>query len=140
MTSIERAKQIKQQQKGQPQVQPKSKLDSLLWVVVGVLLASAVVLNSYLSQVAWSLRLSGWILVIIAAVLIGFQTRIGKQLWAFSKDSRMELRKVVWPTRQETTRATLMIVAMVVVVSLILWGVDSILMWAINWLTGQSGG
>ena len=62
----------------------------------------------------------------------------GQKVWVFAKQSRMELRKVVWPTRQETIQTTMIVVAMVVVMALVLWGVDSILTWAITWLTGSS--
>jgi preprotein translocase subunit SecE len=51
----------------------------------------------------------------------------------------MELRKVYWPTRQQTTTITIMVCVMVVVFALILWGIDSFLYWLIAWLTGQRG-
>ena len=51
----------------------------------------------------------------------------------------VELRKVVWPTRQETIQTTLIVVAMVVVAALILWGLDKVFFWLVAWLTGQRG-
>jgi preprotein translocase subunit SecE len=66
-------------------------------------------------------------------------TAQGKAVIAFSKDARLELRKVVWPSRPETTQTTLMVIVLVIVMSLILWGIDTFLMWAIGWMTGQRG-
>ncbi len=61
------------------------------------------------------------------------------RLFAFFKNARAELRKVVWPTRQETLQTALVVVAMVVVLALVLWGLDGVLVWLIGSLTGQRG-
>jgi preprotein translocase subunit SecE len=49
----------------------------------------------------------------------------------------MEMRKVVWPTREETMQTTLVVAGMVIILALLLWGMDSLLVWLIGWLTGQ---
>ena len=72
-------------------------------------------------------------------LLVISQTSKGLQLWSFIKGARIELRKVVWPTRQETIQTTLVVVAMVVVAALILWGIDTLFFWLVGWLTGQRG-
>ena len=118
-------------------VQQDAKLDVLLWLVVVVMITSGVIANIYFSEVAWSLRLAGWILLACAAVLIAVQTVVGRAFWEFSLAARGELRKVVWPTRQETVQTTIMVVAMVIVAAMVLWGVDTILMWAIGLIMGQ---
>ncbi len=64
-----------------------------------------------------------------AAAVIAFQTSQGRKAWDFIQEARMELRKVVWPTRQEVIQTTLLIIAMVVITSLLLWAVDSFLLW-----------
>ena len=69
-------------------------------------------------------------------VAIGLQTEKGSAAWALAKESRVEVRKVVWPTRQETTQTTLIVVAVVLFVSLVLWGLDSSLSLAIKSLIG----
>jgi preprotein translocase subunit SecE len=53
-----------------------------------------------------------------------------------AKEARVEIRKVVWPTRQETTQTTLIVVAVVLVMSLLLWGVDSLLGWIVSLIVG----
>ncbi len=69
--------------------------------------------------------------------LVASRTQKGKWVIEFFRDSRMELRKVVWPTREETMQTTLVVAAMVIVLALILWGMDGVLVWLIGWLTGQ---
>ena len=55
---------------------------------------------------------------------VGFFTRTGQSLREFLSESLFELRKVVWPTRQETLQTTLVIMAVVVVLSLLLGLID----------------
>jgi preprotein translocase subunit SecE len=52
------------------------------------------------------------------------------------REARAELRKVVWPTRQETVQTTLIVVVMVVIVALILWALDAVFVRVINALIG----
>ena len=61
----------------------------------------------------------------------------GKTIWRFIKEARNEVRRVVWPNRQETLQMTLLVFAMVFILALILWGVDSVLMAALGWFTGS---
>ncbi len=106
--------------------------------------AVAVFLGSFVANYQWPafpayLKIALWLFVaIVMLALIGF-TKKGLALFRFSKDARAELRKVHWPTRQETLQTTLMVVVMVVVVGLFLWGIDALFIWAVNGLTGQRG-
>jgi preprotein translocase subunit SecE len=76
---------------------------------------------------------------VIAAAVVGvvLTTGVGRDLWAFMKESKQEVRKVVWPTRDETVRTTMMVFAMVFVASLVLWLLDMFLFWGVRFLTGQ---
>lgn len=62
-------------------------------------------------------------------------TSVGKQVFKFAQESKVELLKVVWPTRQETIQTTTIVIVMVTVTGFILWGVDSVMMWAIAKIT-----
>jgi len=119
---------------------PKAtKYDWFKWSVIIFLLIAGIVANYVYNEQPWPLRfLAGLFLLGIIGAL-SFQTNKGKQALNFVRESRMELRKVFWPTRQETIQTTLIIAIMVVVLALILWGIDSILVWLIGWLTGQRG-
>ena len=52
---------------------------------------------------------------------------------------RIELRKTTWPTRQESLQTTLMIAVVVLISALLLWGLDSALLWGVKHLTGRGG-
>jgi preprotein translocase subunit SecE len=72
------------------------------------------------------------------ALALGYQTRLGKDLWGYVVGSRVELRKVVWPSRQESVQATLMIAVLVVVFAIVMWGLDSALLKGVEYLTGRN--
>jgi len=81
-----------------------------------------------------------WIIVLAAlavAALVGLQSYQGRTFWQFVQSSRIELRKVVWPSRQETWQVTLVVFVMVIVLALFFWGLDSILGLLTRWLTGR---
>lgn len=117
----------------------QSTLDALKWLVVVVLIAAGVVANFYYAGQPIALRLAGWLVLACITLFIAGQTARGQSFWNFAKESRVELRKVVWPTRQETIQTTFVVILMVVVTALFLWGVDSVLLWLVSLLTSQKG-
>jgi preprotein translocase subunit SecE len=119
--------------------QEGSRLDWLKWLVAAALLLAGLVGNHYYSEVSMPLRTLGWLIVLAISGFIASKTQKGKWVVEFFLDSRAELRKVVWPTREETIQTTLVVAAMVVILALLLWGMDGILVWLIGWLTGQRG-
>lgn len=119
--------------------QESTGLDWLKWLVAVVLLLAGLIGNHYYSEVSMLVRTLIWLAVLAVAGLVASTTRKGKWVLDFFRDSRAELRKVVWPTREETMQTTMVVVAMVVVLALVLWGLDGLLVWAIGWLTGQRG-
>jgi preprotein translocase subunit SecE len=121
------------------EAQTNKKYDWLKWLVVIFLLITGLIANYHYNYQPWPLRLLGWLFLLAVMAAIVFQTRQGKQVIDIARESRMELRKVFWPTRQETIQTTIFVAIMVVVLALILWGIDSVLMWLIGWLTGQRG-
>ncbi len=85
--------------------------------------------------VRWLMVLAGF----AAAVAIAMQSRYGRDFWQFVQTSRVELRKVVWPNRQETLQTTLVVLVFVLVSGLFFWLLDMVLAWATKQLTGQGG-
>lgn len=123
-----------------PKTEPlNSRGDGIRWLIVWLLVAGTIFANIYFSSQSVTIRAIG--AAILAAVIIAVTsfTVKGKKFWAFVGETKIELRKVVWPTRQETIQATLMIIVVVVLASLFLWGIDSILLWLISLFTGQRG-
>jgi preprotein translocase subunit SecE len=83
----------------------------------------------------WLAMLGG---LVVAAVLFAW-SRYGGELWQFALDSRIELRKIVWPNRNETGMTTLVVFVFVAVAGVFFWVLDLILAWATRALTGQGG-
>lgn len=113
--------------------------DVVLWALIVALVAVGIVANFYYAAFALSLRLIGWLVLACVLVALALQTQAGRAGWDFIKLARMEMRKVVWPSRQETTQTTLIVVAMVMVMALLLWGIDTFLLWGIGVIAGQAG-
>src|SRR3990167_9860579 len=99
--------------------------DKFKWGLVVILLIAGIITNSLFIKIAVALRLVAWIALVAALIFIAYHTQKGKSIWGFIQESQIELRKVIWPTRQETIQTTLVIALMVTVMALILWGVDS---------------
>jgi preprotein translocase subunit SecE len=76
--------------------------------------------------------------VALAALVFGSSVR-GKEFFEFVVESRVELRKVVWPTRQETGMTTLAVFMFVIIAGTFFWVLDVFLSWATRMLTGQGG-
>jgi preprotein translocase subunit SecE len=111
------------------------KRDIFWWLVIAVIVSAGIVAYYYYHNVSWALRATAGLALTCVIIAIVYQTAAGKKVWQFAKEARIELYKVVWPTRQETIQTSMVIVAMVVVTALILWGVDTVLMWAVSWFT-----
>lgn len=81
------------------------------------------------------------VLAVLAAFgiagFVALQTGRGRYFWSFFQDTQIEVRKVVWPTRQETVQTTLIVVAMVIVVAFLMWCMDLFLGWSISSLMGR---
>ncbi|KAE8175934.1 preprotein translocase subunit SecE [Photobacterium carnosum] len=114
----------------------ESKMDGLKWVVVFALLAAAVVGNYLYSDVSVVLRSSAVVTLVVIAGIFAALTAKGKSVVTFARESRMEVRKVVWPTRQEATQTTFIVLAVTIVMALALWGIDGIMVRLVRLVTG----
>jgi preprotein translocase subunit SecE len=113
--------------------------DTLKWLVAMLLLGAAVTAFYYYGEESLLLRVIGLLIVAGAAGSIAFTTDKGRAAWDFMRESRVELRKVVWPTRKETTQTTLVVIGVVAVVALFLWAVDGLLSFIVRLLLGHGG-
>ena len=84
-------------------------------------------------------RLLGLLAVIGVSVVIALQSQPGKAAWSFGRSAVLEVRKCVWPSRQETVQTTLLVIVMVTIMGIMLWLFDMLLLWAVKLLTGQGG-
>jgi preprotein translocase subunit SecE len=108
--------------------------------VVATLLVVGGITGYYLlsTQPAWMRWVSVVAGLLLAAVVLALSA-YGRSLRQFVLDSRVELRKIVWPTRQETLQVTLAVFIFVIVAGLFFWLVDLGLAWATKALSGQGG-
>jgi preprotein translocase subunit SecE len=122
------------------QVQPGvTVLDTAKLVAGGAILAAGIAGFYLLPDLPIWLR---WIIVLAALVLgtlVGLQSAPGKTFWGFVQSSRTELRKVVWPDRQETLQVTLVVFVMIIVLALFFWALDSLLGFITRWLASGGG-
>ncbi|AZQ12941.1 MULTISPECIES: preprotein translocase subunit SecE [Shewanella] len=113
-----------------------SSLDIVKWGVAILLLAAAVVGNQMYSEASVVVRALGVIVAFAIAGFVALQTEKGKQALAFARESHIEVKKVVWPTRQEALNTTFIVLAATGVLALILWGLDALLLRIVNLITG----
>jgi preprotein translocase subunit SecE len=113
-----------------------SSMDGLKWAVSIILLVAIIVGNyMYGEQVHVVARVLILLVMAALALLSAALTEKGKTFVEFAKDSRLEVRKVVWPTRQETIQTTLIILAVSTIVGLILWGLDGVFVRVVAFIT-----
>ena len=116
--------------------QPSSSLDGLKWGIIFLILGGAVFGNYFYAEQSVLVRAIAVVAAVIVAGLIAMQTEKGRTAIAFAKESKTEVRKVVWPTRQEAIQTTGIVLLATLIMSLILWGLDSLLFWAVGFVTG----
>ncbi len=114
----------------------ESRSDAVKWAIVVVLVVLGVYGNSYYAEYSWVYRTIALVAIAAAAGAIAAQTGKGRAFIELGVEAKTEIRKVVWPTREETTHTTLIVVVAVVVLALILYALDSTLSWLLKTLLG----
>ncbi len=114
----------------------KSSLDGLKWGVA-ILLLTAIVVGNYIYGESLHIVARAAVLLVLAALALfsAAMTEKGKTFLGFAKESRLEVRKVVWPTRQETVQTTLIILVVSTIVGLCLWGLDGVFVRIVSFIT-----
>ena len=111
-------------------------LDLVKWLVVLVLLGGAVAANSIYGDISVLYRALGVVAAVVIAGFIAASTEKGSSFLTFAKDARTEVRKVVWPTRQEATQTTIIVLVATAFMSLLLWGLDLVIVQLVSFITG----
>ena len=102
-------------------------LDLVKWIIVAIIVAVGVYGNSYFSAESLLFRTIGLLIAAGAAGWIAAQTGKGRSFVNLCLEARVEIRKVVWPTRQETTQTTIVVLIVIFIVAIILWLLDALL-------------
>jgi len=116
--------------------QTSSGFDTVKLLVSLLILVAGILGFYYFKEESQLFRVLGILAVVVVAFLIIATTSIGKRSLGFAKDARVEVRKVVWPTRQETTQTTIAVLVMVFIVAIMLWLIDMFLGWGVKSLLG----
>ncbi|MDQ2696900.1 MAG: preprotein translocase subunit SecE [Pseudomonadota bacterium] len=115
------------------------KLDTLKLLSAALVLLVAFVAFYYFSDYLLVVRVLGLLTAVAVAAGILLTTAVGSGFLNFLQESRAELRKVVWPSRNETLQTSLAVIVMVIVMGIFLWLLDMLLFWVVRLLTGQGG-
>lgn len=102
------------------------------WLIIFIVVAITVFANIHFSAFPVEVRAAGFIIIGALLLLFAKTTTQGKLAWSFIKDSRGEMRKVVWPTRKETVNTTMIIIVVVLISALILWIFDGLFMYLVR--------
>ena len=114
----------------------QSPLDMLKWLVVAVIVAGGIFGNWYYGYQPLLFRVMGLLALAAVAVFVAGQTDKGRSIWTLMKEARGEIRRVIWPKREETVQTTVIVLVLVLIFALILWLLDSGLSWIVSALIG----
>ena len=101
-----------------------------------LLLLAGIVAFYYFSEIRLFYRVLGLFAVLGLAGYIIYQTSFGKTVYTYVLESKIELKKVAWPTKQETIQTAIGVVVIVVIIGILLWLLDMLLAWSIGTLYG----
>lgn len=107
-------------------------LDWLKWALVFAILGAGVFGNWYYQDQSLLYRVVALLALGVSAFYIAIQTEKGRNAWTLIKEARGEIRRVVWPTWEETSQTTMIVLVLVLIFALILWMLDSGLSWLVS--------
>ena len=114
-------------------------MDALKLVLAAAALVGGIVIYYWFGDQPAVIRVLAVLAGLVAGLVLLYWSQPGRVLWDYVQSSRVELRKMVWPTRQETWRTTLVVFVFVVALGVFFWLVDMLLAWGAKHLTGQGG-
>ena len=112
-----------------------SRFNTLKWLAVFLLLAGGLALNYQYIHVAWGIRGAIGLVYVLGLMFVAQSTTQGASAKTFIRASKIELRKVVWPTRQETVQMAFIVAIMVMIASVLLWGFDALFFYLVSLVT-----
>ena len=112
--------------------QSTSAIDTFKLMTALLVLIAGVVGFYYFEEQSQLLRVLGMLAVAVVAFFIAASSDPGRRGLSFVREARVEVRKVVWPTRQETLQTTIAVLFMVILVAIMLWLVDMFLGWGVS--------
>jgi preprotein translocase subunit SecE len=120
------------------ELEPKN-LDGIKWSGIGLLWILFIVSYYAFTAVPFVFKIVTAVIIVAISITTLMTTIKGKSIVSFVKSAYVELQKVVWPTRKEAGQIALIVILVVLLTGLILWGVDSVIMWSIGKITLLTG-
>ena len=114
--------------------QNEKRYDTVIITLIAVLFA-AVIAGLMIFNLSDAVKAIIWLLYTLLATIGMYFTSMGKQILNFVNESKIELLKVVWPTKQETVQTTTIVMLMVTITGFVLWAADSFIMYMIAKIT-----
>ncbi len=114
-------------------------MDTVLLALAALSILGSLVAYYYFEATPAVVRVIGILLALGLAAVLVYNTHLGRGLWQFIQGSRVEIRKVIWPNRQETTQTTLIVFVFVLIFGIFFWALDLLLLFITRTLTGQGG-
>ncbi len=111
-------------------------MDTVKLLLSVLMLTGGIAVFYYLEGQPLWVRILGLLAIVGAAAFVALQSVPGRNVWDFAVASRAEVRKVVWPSRQETIQTTLIVFVMVLIMGIVLWLFDMLLMAIVRGVTG----
>ena len=121
------------------EVEVTNKLDTFKLILAIVVLLAGIAGFYYYEAEGLLYRVLGLLAFVLVALGMVYTTNLGQSVVGFGREARAEVRKVVWPSRQETVQTTLMVIVAVIIIGIFLWLIDMMLVSAVQYLTGQGG-
>ena len=109
--------------------------DKLLFAAI-VLVGGLYAYYYYVNEVPLPLRVLMVLVGTGVGIAIAMTSVQGQRLWHFIQGSRVEIRKVVWPTKQETTQTAIAVFVFTLIMAVVVWWLDSGLLWLTRRLVG----
>ncbi len=113
--------------------------DTLKLLVAGAILLGGIFGYYYYADVSVLIRAVGVLLAFALGVVVALQSMRGQAFMRFVQGARVELRKVVWPTREETIQTGVTVLVFALIMGVFFWLLDIFLLWLTRLLTGQGG-
>jgi preprotein translocase subunit SecE len=112
-------------------------VDTAKLVFAIVVVLAGLVGYYYFADASQLLRTLGVLVALAVATVVALTSLQGRTLWKFIQGARVELSKVVWPTREETIQTTLVVLVVALFGGVFFWLLDSFLLWVTTRVTGQ---
>ncbi|NNE45350.1 MAG: preprotein translocase subunit SecE [Rhodothermales bacterium] len=112
-------------------------MDTVLLLLSVAILVGSIFAYYYYANESVLLRTAGVLVAFGLAIWVAFQSAQGRTLWSFIHSSRTELRRVVWPSREETIQTTLIVLVFAAIMGTFFWLLDIFLLWFTRFITGQ---